>query len=142
MFFAPKNTKSPPKSRTFVLGCKIVAPLWLPLPCSNQRHCGRRNSGCTAEVQGTSNRLLRCPEFPCLPAEIPTAATSSPRFIRHRRRFGSSPTDFARSVGEHKVVIGCIGWRSTRNKKKHHPDGWCFFLSYPNNFEPICDSKY
>ena len=27
-FFIPKNTKSPWKSRTFVLGCKIVAPLW------------------------------------------------------------------------------------------------------------------
>ena len=40
-------------------------------------------------------RLLRCPEFLCLMAEIPTAATSSPRFSRRRRRFGSSPTDFA-----------------------------------------------
>ena len=40
-------------------------------------------------------RLLRCPEFLCLVPEIPTAATSSPRFSRHRRRFGSSPTDFA-----------------------------------------------
>ena len=36
LFFTPKNTKSPTKSRTFVLGCKIVAPLWLPLPSLSQ----------------------------------------------------------------------------------------------------------
>ena len=32
--FIQKNTKSPWNSRTFLLGCKIVAPLWLP-----QRAC-------------------------------------------------------------------------------------------------------
>ena len=31
VFFTPKNTKSPWNSRTFVSGCKIVAPIWLPL---------------------------------------------------------------------------------------------------------------
>ena len=30
VFFTPKNTKSPWFTRTFVLGCKIVAPIWLP----------------------------------------------------------------------------------------------------------------
>ena len=34
---AHKNTKSPWKSRTFMLGCKIVAPIWRPMPLSNQR---------------------------------------------------------------------------------------------------------
>ena len=37
VFFTPKNTKSPCKTRTFVLGCKIVAPIWLPLLDLNQR---------------------------------------------------------------------------------------------------------
>ena len=51
MLFIPKNTKSPPKSSTFVLGCKIVAPLWahstkMQLNKSRQRrvyHQFRRN---------------------------------------------------------------------------------------------------
>ena len=33
--FTPKNTKSPWKSRTFMLGCKIVAPLCLSCPKKN-----------------------------------------------------------------------------------------------------------
>ena len=99
-----------------------------------------KNSACGVETLRASGRLLRCPGFLRLPAEIPTAATSSPRFIRHRRRFGSSPTDFARSFDEHKVVIGCIGWRSTRNKKKT-PSKWMVFLfGSPQQFRTFDDS--
>ena len=96
----------------------------------NVRHCGRLNSGCTAEVQSTPNRLLRCPGFLRLPAEIPTAATSSPRFIRHRRRFGSSPTDFARSVGEHMEIIRQHRLEINKSQKENtiHSDGVSFWL--------------
>ena len=47
--FTPKNTKSPWNSRTFVLGCKIVAPLWVAPaqlePNDTRRRVGRGFGG-------------------------------------------------------------------------------------------------
>ena len=79
-FFTPKNTKSPWNSRTFVLGCKIVAPLWLP--CSWLRQLLMDIEPVTSLKQTSLRSLLR--KFPLREniADIIHFTTSKPWWKR------------------------------------------------------------
>ena len=116
MFLTPKNTKSPWKSRNFVIGCNFVVPICLPLPSSNQRPIRFALSG---KLFGDT----------VVTSTLPSAALISPHFIRLRRR-----SDRFQLTAADKLCLSVLGawgclprWSwSESSKEKKKESSFCY----------------
>ena len=109
---------------------------WLPLLGSNQRHCGRRNSRCTSEFRAHPIDSCGARDFfacrrksrPLRPHRLASSATGGASALR-------LPTSPAQSTSTRLLSAASAGDQQ-ETKRKHHPNGWCFFLAPPVGLEP------
>ena len=105
--FCPKNQKSPWKTRTFLLGCKIVAPIWLPR--TRLRVFGHRT-----QLNFEPPMASLVANFPC--GKIcPCASRAS---LSHRR------------------LAQLFGHSGEKSQRKNHAFGRGFPLAPPAGLEP------